>query len=600
MAKRAALLVASYEYQDAGLRRLTAPAHDAEALAAVLRDPRIAGFEVTILVNATNHEVGVAISRFFRDRRREDLALLYFTGHGLKDDDGRLYLAMTNTERDSLLFTGLSAESIDHAMESCISQQKVLILDCCYSGAFPAARLAKGDTAVHTLEKFQGRGRTVLTASDSTQYAFEGDELRGQAPQSVFTHYLVEGLREGAADLDGDGDITVDELYSYVHDRVVEEMPQQRPKKQDNVEGRTVIAQNINWSLPFYLRNALKSPIITDRIGALEGLEHLHRIGNSKVREHVRTVVGLLADDDSRQVQAAAMEWLQGRYPTQLTSPEPGVVPEPVAPLDAEVFSPAAVVPPVEKPPPPPGLVEEYPLPPVSLDRRGSAARWNALRLMALVVMVGVATAAILLTLNYYPGHAASGHSPTSTTPSASNSGLSGSSGSASASASARTSSGTLVTSGGEVSTFNTAGIMNLPICGAADVELALTSTVETYSATQWPTFRLAITNTTGAVCRLDLGAKSAALTISDEGSNHVWSSGDCPKVTAARWYAIAASSGSSLTAQFVWPRTTSTPGCSPAGAAGTAAAGTYVARIDVVGILIQPTHEFKLAPFGG
>ncbi|UBU08909.1 hypothetical protein [Nonomuraea gerenzanensis] len=34
-----------------------------------------------------------------------------------------------------------------------------------------------------------------------------------------------------------------DELYGYVHDRVVEEMPQQRPKKQDNVEGRTVIAR---------------------------------------------------------------------------------------------------------------------------------------------------------------------------------------------------------------------------------------------------------------------------------------------------------------------------------------------------------------------
>jgi hypothetical protein len=204
-----------------------------------------------------------------------NLTLLYFTGHGLRDDDGRLYLAMTNTKRNSLQFNSLSAEHIDYAISGCASRQKVLILDCCYSGAYPAGKLAKADTDVHMLERFQGRGRTVLTASDSTRYSFEGEETRGQASQALFTRYLVEGLRDGSADLDGDGDITVDELYSYVHDRVVEAMPQQRPKKQDNVEGRTIIARNVNWSLPAYLLNAIRSPIAADRLAALNGLSHL-------------------------------------------------------------------------------------------------------------------------------------------------------------------------------------------------------------------------------------------------------------------------------------------------------------------------------------
>jgi hypothetical protein len=209
----------------------------------------------------------------------------------LKDDDGRLYLAMANTRRDSLLFTALSAEQIDHAMSGCPSRQQVLILDCCYSGAFPAGRLAKASTDVHALDRFRGRGRTVLTASDAIQYSFEGHQPHGEAPQSVFTRHLVAGLRDGSADLDGDGDITLDELYSYVYDRVVEEMSQQRPKKQDNVEGRTIIARNINWSLPPYLRNALRSPIATDRLGALDGLDHLYRIGNDVVRDCVRDCV---------------------------------------------------------------------------------------------------------------------------------------------------------------------------------------------------------------------------------------------------------------------------------------------------------------------
>ncbi|MGH3873573.1 MAG: caspase, EACC1-associated type [Pseudonocardiaceae bacterium] len=167
MGRRLALLIATYQYQDTGLRRLTAPAHDAELLAAVLGDPDIAGFEVTTLINEPHHRVGAAIGDFYRDRRRDDLTLLYFTGHGVKDDDGRLYLAMADTRRDSLLFTALSAEQIDHAMSGCPSRRQVLILDCCYSGAFPAGRLAKADTDVHALERFHGRGRTVLTASDA-------------------------------------------------------------------------------------------------------------------------------------------------------------------------------------------------------------------------------------------------------------------------------------------------------------------------------------------------------------------------------------------------------------------------------------------------
>ncbi|MER5925459.1 caspase, EACC1-associated type, partial [Streptomyces mirabilis] len=352
MGRRLAILIATYEYQDSALRQLTAPAHDAEALASVLSDPDIAGFEVTTLVNQPHYVVGEAIGDLYRNRRRDDLTLLYFTGHGLKDDDGRLYLAMTNTRRDGPLFTALSAEQIDQAMEGSASRQKVLILDCCYSGAFPAGRITKSDGAVHTLERFHARGRTVLTASDATQYSFEGNQAHGQAVQSVFTRYLVEGLREGSADLDGDGDITLDELYGYVHDRVVAEMPQQRPKKQDNVEGRIVIARNINWALPTHLSNALISPIATDRLAALDGLTHLHRIGNDVVRSTVLDKIRHLTDDDSRRVSTAATTHLQSLTPqtsaskasTEVPPGPPPVHPQPhrhASPTPKEATGPA-------------------------------------------------------------------------------------------------------------------------------------------------------------------------------------------------------------------------------------------------------------------
>jgi Caspase domain len=315
MGRKLALLIATHNYQDEGLRRLKAPAADAKALAAVLRDPAIAGFDVTTLINEPHYVVGEAIGDFCRGHRHDDLTLLYFTGHGLKDDDGRLYLAMNNTRRNSLLFTSLPAEQLDQAMQASRSRRMVLILDCCYSGAFRAGVTAKADDRVHSLETFQGRGRTVLTASDAMQYSFEEDQLHGAETQSVFTRCLVEGLRDGSADLDRDGNITLDELYTYVHDRVIDEMPQQRPKKQDNVEGRTIIARNINWRLPDHLRQALDSPIAAERLAALDGLAHLYRVGNDLVLGCVRDEMHRLAEDDSRTVSTAAAARLHSFEP---------------------------------------------------------------------------------------------------------------------------------------------------------------------------------------------------------------------------------------------------------------------------------------------
>ena len=310
MPRRLALLVATYRYQDEELQQLTAPGQDAEQLAEVLGNPEIAGFDVTIKLNEPHHVVGQAIGEFYHQRRRDDLTLLYFTGHGLKDDQGRLYMAMTDTRHDQLLFTGLSASQVNEAMESSASRQNLLILDCCYSGAFPAGSTPKGDAQVHALQRFEGRGRAVLTASDAIQYSFEGSKVSGDGSRSVFTRFLVEGLTSGEADLDGDGNIALDELYSYVHDHVIAAEPRQKPKILEDVEGRIVIAQNVHWTLPEHLRHSVESPFMEQRLAALPGLRHLHEVGNERVQAEVVRLTRGLVDDDSRKVSAAAMTLL--------------------------------------------------------------------------------------------------------------------------------------------------------------------------------------------------------------------------------------------------------------------------------------------------
>ena len=320
--RRSALLVGTYEYVDASLQQLAAPGHDVEALANLLADPEVAGFDVTTLINEPHHVVGDAIGTFYEGLRRDDLALLYITGHGLKDDKGRLFLAMTNSRRTGLLFTAIGAEQINDAMNSCSSRQKVLILDCCYGGAFPGGWTAKGGPDVDSIERFQGRGRVVLTASDAAQYSFEGDNLSGIGSSSLFTRYLIEGIRTGKADLDRDGDISLDELYSYVHDRVIEEMPQQRPKKQEDVEGRIVIAKNVGWQMPPYVQNAINSPIALDRRGAIQTLSHLYRVGNQTVRRQALEQLQTLVEDDSRMVSGDAADVIKTLFNTNRPPPD--------------------------------------------------------------------------------------------------------------------------------------------------------------------------------------------------------------------------------------------------------------------------------------
>lgn len=243
--RRFALIVASYSYQDAGLRRLIAPPKDAEALARVLRDQGIGEFDVKVLLNRPSHESSQAIETFFTDRHRDDLLLLYFSGHGIKDEDGQLYFATPNTRLSLLRSTAIPAALVNDVMRRSRSRRQVLLLDCCYSGAFARGLMAKTDLQIGTQEYFDGRGRVVLTASDAMQYSFEGETVEGQGVQSIFTRTLVQGLETGEADQNLDGLVALDELYDYVHDRIVDLTPQQRPGKWAfDVQGEIIVARN--------------------------------------------------------------------------------------------------------------------------------------------------------------------------------------------------------------------------------------------------------------------------------------------------------------------------------------------------------------------
>jgi hypothetical protein len=314
---RSALIVASQRYRDPKLRRLRAPTHDAKALSSVLADPDIGGFDVDVSLDEPEHTVRRKLAGFFKTRGRDDLLLLHFSCHGVKDEDGNLYFATPDTELEHLDATAVPAEFVNRLMNRSPSRRIVLLLDCCYAGAFGKGAVHRAGDNVDLKERFDGRGRVVLTASTSMEYAFEGDSLKGEGTPSIFTSALVAGLQSGQADRDRDGFVSIDELYDYLYDRVREETPNQTPSKWTyDVQGDLVVARNPEGAtvtpadLPDALMQAMESPIPYVREGTVQALSELLRGHSATLALAARIALEDLRGDDSRRVSLAAEEAL--------------------------------------------------------------------------------------------------------------------------------------------------------------------------------------------------------------------------------------------------------------------------------------------------
>lgn len=246
--RRRALLLACARFDDPALPHLRSPVRDADALGAVLADPSGPEYEVTTHVDCTAHEARLAIEQFFAAARPRDVHLLYFSCHGLQDPGGDLYFAFTDTQGALPGATAVSAEWVRARMQGSRSRTTIVLVDCCFSGAFMRGMRAKSgsDANVGALVRDlpEGSGVAVLTASGATEYSLEHADERADAAArpSYFTEAVFTGIATGAADLDRDGHITVDELYTYVYQRIVEGPSPQRPRKMGHTEGQVVIA----------------------------------------------------------------------------------------------------------------------------------------------------------------------------------------------------------------------------------------------------------------------------------------------------------------------------------------------------------------------
>lgn len=194
-----ALAVGINDYPNAPLNGCV---NDAAAIAAVLETHGDGGpnFGVKLLTSPpeamTRVNLRVEIEALFTGDC--DIALLYFSGHGLLKITGGYIVTTDATKYDE----GISMDEILLLANKSTAKNRVIILDCCHSGALGTPTITDANMAQLS------EGLTVLTASRNSESAME---INGSG---VFTALVVDALQGGAADLRGH--VTPGSIYSYV------------------------------------------------------------------------------------------------------------------------------------------------------------------------------------------------------------------------------------------------------------------------------------------------------------------------------------------------------------------------------------------------
>ena len=267
MARKIALLVGVDDY-GAGLNSLRCPTNGAAAMRSVLKNPDIGGFdEVVTLFNPGVGEMRSRISEVFVKLKKRDLVLFYFTGHGLKDMTGDFYLTTSQTELFSNgrpnAGTAVEAHFLKRELAGCLAGRKVVILDCCFGAAFASGFISMSSDRVDIEAQLGGKGWCILTASTSSKYALE---QKGKS-LSVYTQYLVEGLKTGGAAPDGQDFISAQNLHEYVKAQIEVAAPAMEPTIFNGQQGYNIVIASVQLDNEQRYRKQVQTKIRKGTIG---------------------------------------------------------------------------------------------------------------------------------------------------------------------------------------------------------------------------------------------------------------------------------------------------------------------------------------------
>ncbi len=230
------------------------------------------GAESTLILEATPGDLRTLLARFEREVRPEDTVILFLSSHG----DGR---------GAHLSGEVLAWDELERRLAALPGRVVLSFVDACQSGVLVGEKgFLRGPPLPLEVRRPSAAGHVLITSSGATELSHESALLGG----SPFAKHLVSGLR-GAADRDGDGAITMSELYQHLYERTIAStlsapLGPQRPRQKIELSGAgsVVIAEvrqasgsvrgDPQRTLPCWVLDRAEARVL----GELRGAESLH------------------------------------------------------------------------------------------------------------------------------------------------------------------------------------------------------------------------------------------------------------------------------------------------------------------------------------
>jgi len=141
-------------------------------------------------------------------------------GKEIKEPRRVPYILTSDSREENIKSTAIPLFKIIDWFEKLKSQRKVLILDMCHSGRFGKSQISEQQMeeiasakGIHYAEIEDSKASIILTACPMGGISYEDKHLQN----SVYTHFLLEGMRAG--DLNRDGAVSISEAHNSAIDK---------------------------------------------------------------------------------------------------------------------------------------------------------------------------------------------------------------------------------------------------------------------------------------------------------------------------------------------------------------------------------------------
>jgi hypothetical protein len=217
-----ALLIGISDYHH--MRSLNKTTTDARDLHDLLAQSGYLAANLALLLDGQATKAGISEKLDWLARRAgpDDTVLIFFSSHGAQRIGGfepGEYLCPVGADWYNLRTTAISDEEFTTALGAIPARRLVVFLDACHSGGVGEPKdvgvMVKTGLSEAAYERLAaGEGRVVIASCKPDEVSWELAGMRN----SLFTHYLLEGLRGAAAD--SEGAVRVFNLFDYVSRQV--------------------------------------------------------------------------------------------------------------------------------------------------------------------------------------------------------------------------------------------------------------------------------------------------------------------------------------------------------------------------------------------